>query len=88
MTQPETLPSQVLIKEAMLDLLKGSINGLHIKDIESGVAKRLSLSKPQIEIMHKGKRTMLGYKLAWARSAAKKEGLIESTRSSFWKIVN
>ena len=88
MTQPETLPSQVLIKEAMLDLLKGSINGLHIKDIESGVAKRLSLSKPQIEIMHKGKRTMLGYKLAWARSAAKKEGLIESTRSSFWRLVN
>ena len=88
MTQPEALPSQALIKEAMLDLLKGSTDGLHIKDIESGVAKRLSLSKPQMEIIHKGKRTMLGYKLAWARSAAKKEGLIESTRSSFWKIVS
>ena len=88
MTKPEALPSQVLIKEAMLDLLKGSTDGLHIKDIESGVAKRLSLSKHQMEIMHKGNRTMLGYKLAWARSAAKKEGLIESTRSSYWRLVN
>jgi hypothetical protein len=41
-----------------------------------------------MELMHKGKRTMLGYKLAWARTAARKEGLIESPRSSVWKRIN
>ena len=88
MSKSEALPSQSLIKEAMLALLKESKDGLHIKDIESGVAERLSLSKYQMEMIHKGKRTILGYKLAWARTAAKKESLIESPRSSVWKLVN
>ena len=88
MSQHESFPSQALIKEAMLELLKNSKNGMHIKEIESGVADRLSLSKLQIEVMHKGKRTLLGYKLAWARTAAKKDGLIESTGRSVWKLVS
>jgi hypothetical protein len=88
MTEFENLPSQELIKEAMLGLLKESIDGMHIEEIESGVAKRLSLTRVQMEIIHKGKRTMLGYKLAWARSAAKKEGLIESPSRSVWKLMN
>jgi len=88
MTHADSLPSQALIKAAMLEILKESQDGLHIKDIEIAVAKRLSLTKSQMELMHKGKRTMIGYKLAWARTASKKEGLIESPRSSVWKHVN
>jgi len=88
MNETVNLPSQALVLEAMLEALKQSKEGLHIRDIESEVAKRLSLSKPQREIMHKGKRTLLGYKLAWARTAAKKQGLIESPKNSIWKITN
>jgi restriction endonuclease Mrr len=88
MTPSDALPSQLLIKAAMLEVLKESKGGLHIRDIEEAVATRLSLTKSQRELMHKGKRTLLGYKLAWARTAAKKEGLIESPRSSVWKIVD
>jgi len=88
MNETVSLPSQALVLEAMLEALKQSKEGLHIRDIESEVAKRLSLSKPQREIIHKGKRTLLGYKLAWARTAAKKQGLIESPKNSIWKITN
>ena len=88
MTQVVRLPSQSVIKESMLELLKEATNGLHIKEIESGVAERLSLTKSQMELMHKGNRTMLGYRLAWARTSAKKEGLIEAPQSSVWKSVN
>jgi hypothetical protein len=85
MSHDEKLPSQSLILDAMLIVLRKSQRGLHIRDIEVAVAEYLSLTRPQMELMHKGKRTLLGYKLAWARTAAKKRGLIESPQSSIWK---
>jgi len=88
MNEAENLPSQALIKEALLAILKESAEGLHINDIESAVAKRLLLTQSQVALIHAGKRTMLGYKLAWARTSAKKEGLVISPRYSVWKIVN
>lgn len=88
MKQEEGLPPQALIRKALLEVLKQSTSALHILEIETAVAQHLNLSKSQIEIMHKGNRTMLGYKLAWARTAAKKQGLIESPRGAYWKIKN
>lgn len=88
MTLSEKAPSQAVILDAMLKVLSNSKEGVHISEIESQVAELLSLSKSQLEQMHKGRRTMLGYKLAWARSAAKKQGLIESPTHSVWKLSN
>ena len=88
MTLSENLPSQAIILDAMLKVLRDSKDGMHIKNIESEVANLLSLSESQLALMHKGKRTMLGYKLAWARTAAKKQGLIESPMHSVWKVSN
>ena len=87
MTSEVKLPSQSSIFEAMLIVLRTSKQGLHISEIEKKVAEHLSLSESQKSLNHKGKRTMLGYKLAWARTAAKKQGLIESPKSSVWRII-
>jgi Mrr N-terminal domain len=82
------LPPQNQIVDAMLSTLKGKAKGLHVKDIESEVSKTLNLNQEQIKLMHKGKRTMLGYKLAWARTKCKKDGLIISVAPSVWKLVS
>ena len=88
MNLSERLPSQAVIIEAMLNALKENKEGMHIIEIETEVAKLLSLTKSQMEIVHKGKRTLLGYKLAWARTSAKKQGLIESPKNSVWRVIN
>ena len=88
MQQDVKLPPQNQIVAAMLSCLKGKVNGLHVNDIESEVSKTLKLNQEQLNLMHKGKRTMLGYKLAWARTKCKKEGLIISTAPSVWKLTS
>ena len=81
------LPSQSELTTAMLEILSNAPDGLHVEEIEKAVAKKLALTDAQKNLMHKGNRTMLGYKLAWARSSARKTGLIDSVKHSVWKIA-
>lgn len=54
------------------------------------VAKRLDLSDELLELRHdpeKGKRTEFAYRLAWARTRLRNEGLIERAGSKLWKLT-
>jgi len=48
-------------------------------DVERVVADILKLTPAEREAMHAGKKTKLHYRVAWARFALKKEGLLESS---------
>ena len=86
MNQGRSLPSQTIILESMITILREAKKEMHIRDIEDAVSSKLSLTPKQKQLMHKGNRTMLGYKLAWARSVAKKSGIISSERRCFWQM--
>jgi restriction endonuclease Mrr len=82
----ELMPSQKLLTETMLAVLKQEKQGLHISEIELRVANHLKLEPAQKSQIQKGTRTVIGYKLAWARTKLKKEGKLESVSPSVWRI--
>ena len=47
----------------------------------------LKLTESQINQIHSGTRTELEYRLAWARTNAKKKGLITSNGRNNWSLV-
>jgi len=50
------------------------------------VIENMQLSEVQIGLIRAGKRTELEYRLAWARTAARKKGLIDRVGPSIWSL--
>lgn len=57
------------------------------QEIKEFVITSLSLSPEQVSIIHEGNRTKLDYRLAWARTKAKKQGLILKDGPGKWRTV-
>ena len=55
-------------------------------EIELRMIQELSIPAHLVSIIHSGKRTELQYRLAWARTKAKSEGLIISPARETWTI--
>jgi restriction endonuclease Mrr len=81
------LPPTPELKDALLQVLAGSPNGMNTKAIDEAVANRLKLTPEQMGIIRSGNRTEFAYRLAWERTNAKNKGLIEKTDARTWKLV-
>jgi restriction system protein len=57
------------------------------EQIRDAIIQELGLTLAQCELPHSGNRTELEYRLAWARTIAKNEGLIESPKRTRWTIT-
>ena len=57
------------------------------QQIKEFVITSLSLSPEQVSIVHEGNRTKLDYRLAWARTKAKEQGLILKDGPGKWRSV-
>lgn len=76
------------------DLFNPLLQALHelgssasITELEQKVAALLNLSDEDIAAIHKGNRTQLSYRLAWARTYLKKFGLIDNSARSVWSLT-
>lgn len=76
------------------DLFNPLLQALHdlgssasVTELEQRVAALLNLSDGDIAAIHKGNRTQLSYKLAWARTYLKKYGLIDNSARSVWALT-
>ena len=58
------------------------------EEIESEVAKILNLSDKDIAEIHRGNRTKLSYRLAWARNYLKRAGLINNSSRGVWYLTS
>src|SRR3989344_7636598 len=58
-----------------------------ISEIEERVAEILKLSDADLNKMHAGKTTELGYRLAWARNYLKRYGLLENSSRAVWSLT-
>ena len=58
-----------------------------VEEIEEGVAKLLKLKESEISDIHRGARTKLQYRLAWARTHLKKYGLIQNSARGVWVLT-
>lgn len=72
----------------MIPALLGALSELGgsgtVRNIESVVALKLSLTDEQLAIPHDKSRTEFQYRLAWSRSYAKRDGLVLSTKRNYW----
>jgi restriction system protein len=58
-----------------------------ISEQEDTVASLLGLSEKDIAEIHRGNRTKLSYRLAWARNYLKRYGLLENSARGVWALT-
>lgn len=76
------------------DLFNPTLVALHklggsgsIEEIEEQVATILKLSDKQENEIHRGNRTKLSYRLAWARNYLKRYGVLENSSRGIWALT-
>ena len=82
------LPKKQILESMLLAVLSDAEKPISVNEILIQVGKLAKIDpayRPKISV--NSNRTDLEYKLAWLRSALKKEGLIERTEFSMWKIT-
>lgn len=58
-----------------------------VAEIEERVADLLKLSEDEINEIHRGNRTKLSYRLAWARNYLKRFGVLENSSRGVWALT-
>src|SRR6476620_9533293 len=58
-----------------------------IAEQEDKVAALLNLSEGEVSEIHRGNRTKLSYRLAWARNYLKRVGLLENSARGVWLLI-
>ena len=58
-----------------------------IEEQEIKVAQILRLTEKDVSEIHRGNRTKLSYRLAWARNYLKRYGLLENSRRGIWALT-
>jgi restriction endonuclease Mrr len=82
------LPSPSELAPVVVEVIRELGGTAHFKDIEKAVLKKLDLSSEATSQVRSGKRTEFAYRLSWARTKCKSEGLITNSGSGIWKLVN
>lgn len=80
------LPTSASLLDAVVKAVKDSGGKATNQQIHDNVVKDLGLSKEQIDAIHSGNRTELDYRLAWARTNAKKKGLLVPAGTKVWSL--
>lgn len=71
----------------LLEALNNLGGSSSIKKIEEEVAKILNLSPEERQDRHRGNRTKLEYRLAWASNYLKRYGLIDKSKRGIWSLT-
>src|SRR5438552_8189499 len=58
-----------------------------VAEQEDKVAQLLNLSDQEASEIHRGNRTKLSYRLAWARNYLKRVGLLENSARGVWALT-
>jgi restriction endonuclease Mrr len=80
------LPKYQALIEPILNAIKENGGFAHNKEIEKRVIESLDIPIHLQEQVHSGSRTELSYRLGWAKTKAKIDGLIERTGKQTWSI--
>ncbi len=80
-------PTSPQLESAVLNVLEKNPN-ISSAMMDSIVSDTLKLSEEVRQLIHSGNRTELAYRLAWARTRAKKKGLIVQDQSNrTWNLA-
>ena len=73
--------------EPLLQAMQQLGGSASITEQEDAVAVNLRLSEKEIAEIHRGTRTKLSYRLAWARNYLKRFGLLENSTRGVWSLT-
>jgi restriction system protein len=81
------VPTYDALFNPLLEALKTLGGSASITEQETEIAKILNLSDKDLSEIHRGNRTKLGYRLAWARNYLKRYGFLENSRRGIWSLT-
>lgn len=80
------LPPSSILENSVVKAVKALGGKATTKQIHDLVVTELRLTEEQITTIHEGRRTELEYRLAWARTSAKKKGLLVPVGIKIWSL--
>lgn len=81
----EKLPPVATLTLAVCSYLDNIGTKASNSEIDNAVSKALNIPAELLSEIHSGNRTVFQYKMAWARTNAKKMGLAISLGHAYWK---
>jgi restriction endonuclease Mrr len=81
-----SFPTSKSLIDCLLEILNESEVALTSSEIDERIIKKLDLHIEIVSKIKQGNRTELKYRLAWCRTKAKQNGLIERTTNNKWQI--
>lgn len=80
------MPKNIELLDSIIRVLESSKLPMSSKDIDLAVAEELELLQSQLEVMRTPSRSEYKYRMAWARTKLKSQGLIVKLEGGEWKI--
>ena len=80
------MPTSSELSASLLKILAQHPDGLTVGDIDQAVIPDLGISSELANQIRSGNRTEIKYRLAWCRTKAKKQGLVERKSPNTWKL--
>jgi len=80
------MPTSVELSASLLKILGEHPTGLPVAEIDQAVIQDLGISTELASQIRSGNRTEIKYRLAWCRTKAKQQGLVERLASNTWKL--
>lgn len=71
----------------LLKVMRNLGGSASIPEQETEVIRILNISEKEASVIHRGNRTKLGYRLAWARNYLKRYGLLENSSRGVWALT-
>lgn len=81
------IPTYDKLFNPLLTAIKRLGGSASITEQERVVAELLRLSEKEINEIHRGNRTKLSYRLAWARNYLKRYGLLDNSKRGIWSLT-
>lgn len=83
-----TIPTYDALFNPLLQAIRQLGGSASIAEQEDEVATILQLSDSEIAEIHKGNRTKLSYRLAWARNYLKRYGVLDNSSRGVWALTS
>jgi hypothetical protein len=80
------MPTSVELSASLLKILAQHPNGLTVNEIDQAVIQDLEINSELANQIRSGNRTEVKYRLAWCRTKAKQQGLVERKPPNTWKL--
>lgn len=81
------IPTYDKLFNPLLAAIKQLGGSASIREQEQKVAEMLNLNEKEVNEIHRGNRTKLSYRLAWARNYLKRYGLLDNSQRGVWSLT-